>query len=285
MSYFLLAIREVVRAISHQFWAFIGTTLTVFLAMLVAGSFAIFTKNMGFALDKFRAEAALELYLESDIDSLQKETIQNQLVANKYILKINFISKDKALFRLRETFGQEMVAGLKTNPLPESYEITLEPEVYDEDKFKELVDSLYKLPGIEDIGYIPSVITKLKDFFKAAAILGVVLGLLVILATGFIVGNTIHVRIAERRQTFYIMRLVGAGNGFIYAPYLMFGTLIGLLGSLLSILILWFSMINFSAHVIQICFLSPIETACFILAGSIVGFTGSYIALKKFLDV
>jgi len=285
LTYFLLATREVIRAISHQFWAFIGTVLTVFLAMLVAGSFAIITKNIGLALDKFRSEATLELYLESEIDSLTKEAIQNQLAANKYVLKINYISKDMALFRLRETFGQEMVAGLKTNPLPESYEITLEPEVYDKDKFKELVDYLNKLPGVEDIGYVPSVISKVKYIFNTTAMLGAVLGLLVILATGFIVGNTIHVRIAEKRHTFYIMRLVGAGNGFIYAPYLMLGTLIGLLGSILSILILWFGMINFNVDVLQICFLNHIEIASFILAGGLVGFTGSYIALKKFLDV
>jgi len=125
----------------------------------------------------------------------------------------------------------------------------------------------------------------LKTLFKVVAIAGLALGLLVTLATGFIVGNTIHVKIAERRQTFYIMRLVGAGNGFIHAPYLLLGTLIGLIGSSFSIIILKLATAYFSAQVIQIAFLNTTESACFIIAGGVIGLAGSHIALKRFLDV
>jgi len=209
LTYIFLVLREAFRIISYQFGAFLGSVLTIFLAMLTAGSFAIIIKNTSLTLDKFRNEASLEIYLESEIDSLTKENIRDALVANKYVLQVKFINKDMALFRLRETFGQQMVAGLKTNPLPESYEVTLESFVYENSNFEELVDSLFKLPGVEDIGYVTSAISRLKIVFKAATFLGIVLGIMVILATGFIVGNTIRVRIAEWRQTFYIMRLVG----------------------------------------------------------------------------
>ena len=285
MTYIFLALREALRIIFHQFGAFLGSVLTIFLAMLTAGSFAIIIKNTSLTLDKFKSEASLEIYLESEIDSVTKENLQDALVANRYVLKVKFIDKDMALFRLRETFGQQMVAGLKTNPLPESYEVTLESFVYENSNFEELVDSLNRLPGVEDIGYVPSAISRLKTIFKAVAFLGIVLGLLVILATGFIVGNTIHVRIAEWRQTFYVMRLVGAGSGFIYTPYLLIGSLTGLLGSALSIGILKIGTIYFCAQVAPVSFLDFPESVSFVVAGGLIGFAGSYIALKKYLNV
>jgi cell division transport system permease protein len=158
MNKIAAALREAMRAVGYQIGAFWGSVLTVFLAMLVAGSFALLIKNISISLDKLKSEAMVELYLSNQVDSLARETLKDQLVANKYVLNVNFISKDAALYRLRQTFGPEMVAGLKTNPLPESFEISLDPVVYDGNNFQTLIDSLETLSGVDDIGYVPTVI-------------------------------------------------------------------------------------------------------------------------------
>ncbi|RKX19913.1 MAG: hypothetical protein DRP26_02590 [Candidatus Zixiibacteriota bacterium] len=284
MTFIFLTIRESLRAISHRFISFLGSVLTVFLATLIAGSFAIVTKNISASIDKLRSEASLEIYLESDVDSLTREKLQDLLAANKYILRIKFITKDMALYKLREAFGPEMIAGLKTNPLPESYEVTLDPSVYEKDNFEKLVDSLYGFAGVEDIGYVPTIISRLKMIFRLVTVLGLTMGVLVIVATGFIVGNTIGVTISERRLTFYIMRLVGASESFISSPYLLMGFLISLLGSLLSIGMLKIGTMYFSNHVISVNYLSAIETICFIVGCSMVGLVGSHIALRKYSE-
>jgi cell division transport system permease protein len=285
MRYIVLIMREAARAVLHQPGAFLGSILTVFLATLMAGSFALIIKNTGIALDRFKTEAAIEIYLKSDTDSLAMETLKDILIANKHILNAKYISKETALYRLRETFGHEMVAGLKTNPLPESFEITLDPDVYEGNEFEALVDSLNKLPDVEDVGFVPTVVSRLKILFRLFTALGLTMGFLVALATGFIVGNTIHVKIVERRQTFYIMRLVGAGSGFIRSPYLFLGCLIGLTGSGLSLLCLKLGQMYFSNFVSSIVFLSGIESICFIIAGGLIGFAGSHLALKRFLKI
>lgn len=284
MTFIFLTFRESLRAISHRFVFFMGSVLTVFLATLIAGCFALVTKNIDASIDKLKSEASLEIYLESDTDSLTREKLQDLLVANEYILQIKFITKDMALYKLRETFGPEMIAGLKTNPLPESYEVTLDPSVYERDNFERLVDSLYTLAGVEDIGYVPAIISRLKTIFRLVTVLGLMVGVLVIVATGFIVGNTISVTIAERRLTFYVMRLVGASERFIRSPYLLMGFLIGLLGSLLSVGVLKVGTIYFSNHVISVHYLSTIETLSFIFGCGIIGLLGGHITLKRYSE-
>ena len=120
MSYLITALREAYRAISYQIGSFWGSVLTIFLAMLVAGSFALIIKNTNIALEKLKDEATVEIYLAENTDSTAIEQLRDRLIANTYIVNAKFISKEAALFRLRETFGHEMVAGLKTNPLPKS---------------------------------------------------------------------------------------------------------------------------------------------------------------------
>jgi cell division transport system permease protein len=176
-----------------------------------------------------------------------------------------------------------MVAGLQTNPLPESFEISLDPLVYEDDNFTLLIEYLSQLPGVEDIGYAPKLISKLKTLFNILTVLGLVMGLLVALATAFIVGNTIHVKISDRRQTFYIMRLVGASPAFIRSPYLLIGALIGLLGTALAISLTKLTQLYFSGFVVPTVFLTAVETICFITAGGLIGFTGSHLALKRYL--
>lgn len=285
MSYFYTATREAWRGIFHGFGAFVGSVLTVFLAMLVAGSFALVIKNVGNGLEKLKGEAMVEVYIKEDVDSAGVEALKVKLVGNKHILQLKYISKETALFRLRQTFGPEMVAGLETNPLPRSFEITLEPEIYDKRNFEALIDSLSGLPGVEDIGYVPEVVARLKTVFQLVTALGIAMGLLVALATGFIVGNTIHVKIADRRQTFYIMRLVGGSNSFIRLPYLFIGSLIGGLAGGLAIIGLKLGQIYFTHYVVSADFLSTVETICFIAAGILLGFTGSHLALKRFLRI
>jgi cell division transport system permease protein len=284
LTFIFLTFRESLRAISHRFVFFMGSVLTVFLATLIAGCFALVTKNIDASIDKLKSEASLEIYLKSDTDSLTREKLQDLLVANEYILQIKFITKDMALYKLRETFGPEMITGLKTNPLPESYEVTLDPSVYEKDNFERLVDSLYTLVGVEDIGYVPAIISRLKTIFRLVTVLGLMMGLLVIVATGFIVGNTIGVTIAERRLTFYVMRLVGASESFIRSPYLLMGFLIGLSGSLLSIGVLKVGTIYFSNHVISVAYLNTIETVSFVVGCGIIGLLGGHVTLKNYYE-
>jgi cell division transport system permease protein len=283
VSYIFSTMKESVRAITSQFGSFLGSILTVFLAMLVAGSFAVIIKNTSIALEKLKSEATVEIYLSADIDSTARENLRDLLVADKLVMSVKYISKEAALFRLRQTFGPEMVAGLKTNPLPESFELSLNSEVYEDDNFAALVDSLGKLPGVDDIGYVPTIISRLKMLFNLMTALGLVMGILVALATAFIVGNTIHVKIADRRQTFYIMRLVGAGPGFIRSPYLLIGALIGFIGGGLAIICIKLAQTYFSGLLVEVVFLSPLETACFFIAGGLFGLIGSHLALKRFM--
>jgi cell division transport system permease protein len=281
----LIYLRETARAITDKFWSFAGSTLTVFLAALLAGSFALVVKNTGIMIEKIKSQASVEIYLKPDIDSLARERLHDLLVANKYVLGANYISKDKALYRLRDIFGVEMVRGISSNPLPESFELTLDADVYEGTAYQKLVDSLRVLPGVDDVGYVPGVVARLKLMFRVISILGMAIGIMVILACGFIIGNTVGVAVANRHITFYVMRLVGAKSIFVRFPYLLVGLFIGLIGTSLSIIALQIGVRYLARLTISISFMDFREIGCFIMAGGIIGLMGSHLALRKYIGL
>jgi len=264
---------------------FLGSALTVALAMLLAGTFAVLVKNASLALDKLKSEPTVEVYIRDAADSSTQSQLSDFLSASRFVARADYISKDMALFRLREMFGREMIAGLKTNPLPASFEITLAPSAYENDNFEMLVDSLKALPAVEDVGYVASVMPKLRAILRITSVLGIVASVMVLLATGFIAGNAVHLMVARRHQALHVMRLVGASGAFVRTPYLLIGGLVAIIGTAAAIAALGAATVIFNAFVIRIGFLSLSEVAGLVLVGLTIGIAGSYLALRKHLRI
>lgn len=106
--------------------------------------------------------------------------------------------------------------------------------------------------------------------------------------------NTIKITVYSRRREIGIMKFVGATDWFIRWPFIIEGIVIGLIGSIVSILVIYgiYSWLynSFLASIYTMKFIRPLYVLTtmswqFIIAGVIIGAVGSVIALRKFLDV
>lgn len=135
-----------------------------------------------------------------------------------------------------EYFGEmeELAAGFADdNPLADSasYEIFLKDISLQE----EFVSYLTSIDGVRKVNYSNSAVAALENINKiigilSAAIIGVLLAVAV-----FLISNTISVAAAFRKQENQIMKLIGATNWMIRAPFLVEGVVIGLIGSILPL--------------------------------------------------
>jgi len=90
-----------------------------------------------------------------------------------------------------------------------------------------------------------------------------------------------------------ILRLVGATNTFIRIPFLIEGIILGILGGLLSLILLFLLIKIFPFYLgtslgvlqelINFRYLSLAQTAMLISGGAIIGFLGSFSSLARFL--
>ena len=269
------------------------TLSTIAISMLILGLFSLIYLNVQQSLQQMGGELQITAYLQETISSEQAEVLRSKVADWPEVEKITYISKQQALARFRSQLREYagILEGLKENPLPASLELTLMPQYGRSGNIKELSTRLGRLPGVAEVQYGRKWMAKLRVFVEVMKLVGITVGGLLLIATIFVISNTIKLTFYSRREELEIMRLVGATDFFIKAPFLIEGLLHGLGGALLaagglSLLILFlFSHLDLPLRLAVMAGSLPTGqlVAGFLGLGLLLGVLGSMVSLRRFL--
>jgi cell division transport system permease protein len=197
------------------------TLSTIAISMLILGLFGLIYLNVQQYLHQWGDELQITVYLEESLSPKQAEELRGKVANWPAVEKITYVSKEQALARfrgqLREYAG--ILEGLRANPLPASLELKIRSQVSRSVNIEELSTRLERLPGVAEVQYGKRWMAKLRMFVDVLKLAGLTVGGLLLLATIFVVSNTIKLTFYSRREELEIMRLVGATDFFIKAPF------------------------------------------------------------------
>ena len=269
------------------------TLSTIAISMLILGLFSLIYLNVQQSLHQMSGELQITAYLQETISSEQAKVLRSKVADWPEVERITYISKEQALARFRSQLREYagILEGLKENPLPASLEATLMPQYGRSGNIKELSTRLGRLPGVAEVQYGRKWMAKLRVFVEVMKLVGITVGGLLLIATIFVISNTIKLTFYSRREELEIMRLVGATDFFIKAPFLIEGLLHGLGGALLaagglSLLILFlFSHLDLPLRLAVMAGSLPTGqlVAGFLGLGLLLGVLGSMVSLRRFL--
>jgi cell division transport system permease protein len=240
----------------------------------------------------------VQVYLDYDTELTQEELddIEDSIKENEGVLAVVFQSKDQGLEILKEEWEEDsyILEGLEDdNPLQNSYIIQLKGIEYAD----AVVQKVKLIDGVEDVKYYKDIIDKLMVFANYIRFGGIVIIGILVLVSVFIISNTIKITVSSRKREINIMKYVGATNGYIRGPFIIEGILFGLIGAILSILILnygyeyFFKSVNDQLYVLFTVYLVPPSllvkdiAIMFTAIGVGIGALGSIVSLKRFLNV
>ena len=269
------------------------TLSTIAISMLILGLFSLIYLNVQQSLHQMGDELQITAYLQETISSEQAEVLRSKVADWPEVEGITYISKEQALARFRSQLREYagILEGLKENPLPASLELTLMPQYGRSGNIKELSTRLGRLSGVAEVQYGRKWMAKLRVFVEVMKLVGITVGGLLLIATIFVISNTIKLTFYSRREELEIMRLVGATDFFIKAPFLIEGLLHGLGGALLaagglSLLVLFlFSHLDLPLRLAVMAGSLPTGqlVAGFLGLGLLLGVLGSMVSLRRFL--
>jgi cell division transport system permease protein len=269
------------------------TLSTIAISMLILGLFSLIYLNVQQSLHQMGGELQITAYLQETISSEQAKVLRSKVADWPEVEGIIYISKEQALARFRSQLREYagILEGLKKNPLPASLELTLMAQYGRSGNIKELSTRLGRLPGVAEVQYGRKWMAKLRVFVEVMKLVGITVGGLLLIATIFVISNTIKLTFYSRREELEIMRLVGATDFFIKAPFLIEGLLHGLGGALLaagglSLLILFlFSNLDLPLRLAVMAGSLPTGQliAGFLGLGLLLGVLGSMVSLRRFL--
>lgn len=270
------------------------TISTISISMLILGLFGLIYLNVQQFLHRWGDELHVTAYLKESISRDEAEELRSNIANWPAVEKITYISKAQALasFRsqLREYAG--ILEGLNENPLPASFELKLVPRGDLGVEIMEQISSrLQQVPGVAEVQYGKKWLAKLRIFVDVVKLLGITVGGLLLVATIFVISNTVKLTFYSRQEELEIMRLVGATDRFIKVPFLIEGMLHGLGGALLAagaltlLTLLLFSHLHlpFRIAMMPSSLQSGQLITGFLGLGTLLGILGSMVSLRRFL--
>ncbi len=120
------------------------------------------------------------------------------------------------------------------------------------------------------------------------------LAVLVLLCVLFVVGSTIRLAIAGRRDEIEVLKLCGASDGFVRGPFLVEGAVQGLVSALLALVLLFLVFSAVREHLdatvaalagVRTVFLHPALGLALVFGGALLGAAGSAISVRRYLTV
>jgi cell division transport system permease protein len=211
--------------------ALVGTA-TIFVAVFATGLFAAALGGAERLLGAWAGEVRISAYLAPGQDL---EAARAAVAAAAPGRAVRAVPAAVALRELARELGDEarVLEGVGPGALPDAVEVAA-PGITLAGA-RALAGRLRALPGVEDVDYGNAWLERLERLVAGARSAAGVLFTALALATAVLVSNTLRLAVFARRDEIEIMKLVGATDAFVTAPFLIEGLVQGLLGAGLAI--------------------------------------------------
>ncbi len=281
--------RAVEAMVRGPYVAFVGTA-TIFIAVFATGLLAASLGGAERLLQGWAGEVRISVYLAPGADLQAAARSARELAGGR---AVEAVPAATALRRLAESLGEEakMLEGVGPGALPDAVEIAA-PGISLAGA-RELAARLREVPGAADVDYGTAWLEKLERVVARAKLAGLFLFGALAVATAVLVSNTLRLAVFARREEIEIMKLVGATDGFVTAPFLIEGALQGLLGGALAVLSLLAAhallvprigaTVALAREITLADTLPPGLVAALVLGGAAVGFLGSALSVARTL--
>jgi cell division transport system permease protein len=269
---------------------------SVIAALLVIAIFFIIVMNVDYAASKLESQIEMMVYLQDNLSESIVSSIGKELKTVSAVKDVQFVSKAQALIDLNEKWGDNayLLEGLEgDNPLPDSFKVTLT----DPTEANTVALAISSISNIERVVYGKEELEKLLKATYILRISSLVIISILVFISVFIISNTIKLTVYARRKEINIMKYVGATDWFVRGPFIVEGILLGLLGSLITTLVVGVgyyytaSLIRNQMIGLLTVTLMPfgqlIGSLTLLLGtvGLLIGVIGSMLSVRKFIKV
>lgn len=276
--------QEGFRGLRRARLASIVTISTISVTLFLLSLFALLTINIQHIIETFKEKMTLEVFIDNSQKMDQIQDLERRLFLIPGVQKAVFISKEEALVKFREEFGNDPISLLGENPLPPSFQIVIKSSYRTPDLIESVVQQLNQMDGVDEVVYHGRFFKAVDRYSRLILIVDICLVVFALASTFILVANTLRLTLQAQSKSIQIMRLIGATKGFIQRPFWIQGIIEGGLGGILAAVVLYIVLkgIQLRFPIVRLYGVLPVVMIPVVL-GVLLGFFGSLIGLKRFL--
>ncbi len=290
-------LRETGNNVLRNTTLFLATFIAVWVSLTMFGSAIIMRTGVSEATGRWSDDVQITVFMLADSTADQRAELERSIDANPEIELISFVTQEESYELLQEAFSEdspELLEGLTPADLPLSYRIR--PLTNDADVVSAISDSFRSKPGVRSVADAPELLRSIERNSQRISTILLIASIVVLVAAVLLIINTIRTAAFARRDDIEIMKLVGASNWYIRTPFVIEGTIQGLIGAVLAIPML-FLLNNLlkdfvSDESLELLQGLPVENSFIwntsiwvMLLGAGIGAIGSLVVVGKYVDV
>lgn len=286
-------IRDASKSLVRNGWMTLAAISAVTMTLLLVGSFVAILLNVNKLATDIENDVSVRVFIDLGAQDSDRENLRLELEKIPNVETITYSTRDEELDKLIGSYGEEFnLFGGDDNPLHDVFILSTAMP----DQTGAVAEAAEKLTFVAKVEYGGTTAERLFDTISTMRTIGVIIIVGLLLIAIFLISNTIRITIFSRSTEIEIMRLVGAKNSYIRWPFLIEGSFIGLIGSLIPTTILVF-LYRFlyqlgTDYLIgsNFALLSPepfiyYTGLALIAIGVFIGSFGSVISMSRFLKV
>lgn len=283
--------REAILSITRNSWISVASIGVVAVSLLILGSSLLLVMNANNIAANLESSVEISVFFKEQTTPDEVQDLQNQLAGVPEVTQVVFVPKQQALEEMRENFGeqQDILDGLEEkNPLPDALRI----KTATAEQVAPLAAELESYDQVDEVRYGQGVVEKMLALSKWVRTAGLVTMVLLGIAAIFLIATTIRLSVYARRKEIGIMKFLGATNWFVQSPFVLEGIMLGLAGSLLAVLVVYFGYMSLIDNIqLSLPFMQLVTDRnvikplmeLLLLAGLVIGAAGSLISMRRFL--
>lgn len=218
----------------------LASVATMAACIFMFGIFYILVFNVNAMVQDAEESVAITVFFDEGLSEQQIKKIGSEIAKRTEVRETIFVSAEEAWESFKDVYfegNEEYADGFSENPLANSanYEIYLK----DISEQTTLVKYLESIKGVRDVKQSQSVAETLTEFNKILSVVSGGIIMILLCVAIFLINNTVTVGIAVRREEIAIMKLIGATDYLVRAPFVVEGIVIGLIGASAPLVLLY----------------------------------------------
>lgn len=275
----------------------LASIATISSCIFLFGLFYAVIVNFQYIVREAQSGVAITVFFDEGITDEKIKEIGEEIKSREEVSQVNYISADEAWESFKEEYLGEYADGFENdNPLEDAsnYEIYMK----DVSRQSTLVQYLESLEGVRTVNRSDITADALSNVniligYVSAGIIFILLAVSI-----FLISNTVTIGISVRKEEISIMKLIGAKDFVVRAPFVIEGIVIGIIGSTMPLIAVYYIYNNVIAYATEkftvlsdiLRFLSVEEVFSTLIPISIamgvgIGFFGSFSTVRKHLRV
>lgn len=277
------------KSLSREKWINILSIFTVGSSLLIMTLAVFFVYNIELIANRLPDRFSMMAYLKESLSKEDTQKVMDSLKKRPDVANVRYISREAALLELKQTLrgSSHLLEGLDENPLTPSIEIKLRKESVTPATTSRISEEIRNTPGIESIYYGETIAEAIHLLERSVRNVSIIIFLTISFGVVFVTYSTVKILFYRKKEEIEILKLLGATGGFVRAPFLIEGGVIGLFGGILGIIgafVFYFAITYRLSTVIPM-----LKTLVFPIAivialpfiGTILGVIGSAIAIGR----